>query len=194
MNVLADTAAPLTLRYQVLDMAGGLVAERSGVSPAEALGRGRATDRPLDAPVLEIPLGDFRLWELDSPYLYWLHVVLEERGEPRDELQVRFGMRKVRAARNRIWLNDRLLYLRGALDQDFYPETSYTPPSKEFLAEQFDRALHLGLNLLRCHIKGPDPRYLEVATRRGSSSGRSCRTGSASLKRRRRGDAKRSPA
>ena len=56
---------------------------------------------------------------------------------------------------------------RGALDQDYYPDTICTVPSVEFLEDQFRKAKELGLNCLRCHIKAADPRYYEVADRIG---------------------------
>ncbi len=36
-----------------------------------------------------------------------------------------------------------------------------------FLEDQARKAKELGLNMLRCHIKVPDPRYYEVADRMG---------------------------
>src|SRR5690606_14180849 len=53
--------------------------------------------------------------------------------------------------------------MRGALDQDYYPEGIYTPPSLGFLRAQMRQAKAMGLNCLRCHIKAPDPRYLQAA-------------------------------
>lgn len=158
---------PLTLRYEIMDGDGRRVAERADVPLAEALGADDQTERALTSPYVTLPVDAARLWSLDDPHLYRLRVVLEERGEPQDELSVRFGMRKIESRRNRIFLNDEAIYLIGALDQDFYPETSYTPPSDEFLADQIDKARHMGLNLLRCHIKAPDPRYLDLADERG---------------------------
>jgi beta-galactosidase/beta-glucuronidase len=76
-------------------------------------------------------------------------------------------MRKIEAKDGKILLNNKPIFLAGALDQDFYPHTEYTIPSDEFLKDQMLKAKHLGLNLLRCHIKVPDPRYLEMADRIG---------------------------
>ncbi|MBA2313126.1 MAG: transcriptional regulator [Actinobacteria bacterium] len=64
-------------------------------------------------------------------------------------------------------MNGQPIYLRGALDQDYYHSTIYTPPSGDLLREQVLRAKELGLNCLRCHIKVPDPRYLQWADRLG---------------------------
>ena len=67
----------------------------------------------------------------------------------------------------RIYLNGQPIYLRGVLDQGYYPETIYTPPSLEFLEKQARSAKDLGFNCLRIHIKVEDPRYYDVADRLG---------------------------
>ena len=115
----------------------------------------------------EIELDDPTLWEPDSPYLYTACVTLKLDGKIADSSCVEFGMRKIEARDNLIFLNNHPIFLIGALDQDFYPGTEYTPPSDQFLKTQFIRAKRMGLNMLRCHIKIPDPRYLEWADRVG---------------------------
>jgi hypothetical protein len=77
------------------------------------------------------------------------------------------GFRTVEVRERRIYLNGKPIYLRSALDQAYYPETVYTPPSVEFLEDQARKAKELGLNCLRTHIKVEDPRYYEVADRLG---------------------------
>jgi hypothetical protein len=161
------SAADLSLHYRVLGPDGQVVGERRRVSLSEGLGESPSPGRAMQSPFVEIPIEGMRLWRLDDPHLYTLEVRLEKNAGERDALSTRFGMRKVEIRSNRIYLNDQPLYMMGALDQDFYPETSYTPPSVEFLADQVDKAKHMGLNLLRCHIKAPDPRYLDVADEKG---------------------------
>ncbi len=107
------------------------------------------------------------LWELDSPNLYTLDVILDVEDQPVDQQTVRFGIRTLEASDGQLWLNGRLLYLRGVLDQDYYPEGIYTPPSLDFLRAQVRQAKAMGLNCLRCHIKIPDPRYLQAADEEG---------------------------
>jgi hypothetical protein len=107
------------------------------------------------------------LWEPDAPHLYTLDVVLCADDRPADRQAARFGIRTIEAREGRLWLNGRLLYLRGALDQDYYPEGIYTPPSLDFLRAQVRQAKSMGLNCLRCHIKVPDPRYLQAADEEG---------------------------
>jgi hypothetical protein len=157
----------LQLCYEILDGDNRVVGRRNSTTLAEALAGNPTPERPLASPSIEIAVDGLRLWSLEDPHLYRLRVVLEETGVLRDELTVRFGMRKIEARQNRIYLNGQSIYVMGALDQDFYPETNYTPPSDDFLADQIEKAQHMGLNLLRCHIKAPDPRYLDLADERG---------------------------
>ena len=108
------------------------------------------------------PVPDALLWSPDTPHLYQTLVTLERDGEVEDCVCQRFGMRKVEAKNGRVWINNRPLILMGALDQAFYPRTIYTPPSEEFLRDQFHKAKEMGLNLMRCHIKVPTESYLRL--------------------------------
>lgn len=118
-----------------------------------------------------LPLPDPLLWEPDAPHLYGLRVELvainAKAARVMDAFETRFGMRTIEAADGRILLNGHPIFLAGALDQDFYPGTIYTPPSTAYLRDQFQKAKQMGLNLLRCHIKTPDPRYLDLCDEMG---------------------------
>ena len=98
-------------------------------------------------------------WSPASPTLYTLHVWLSSG----DNQNYRFGFRTFETRSGKFYLNGQVVYLRAALDQDFYPETIYTSPSLDYLKNEMQQAKALGLNMLRCHIKVPDPRYLQAA-------------------------------
>ncbi|TNC65023.1 glycoside hydrolase family 2 protein [Rubellimicrobium roseum] len=106
-------------------------------------------------------------WSPDSPALYTFRATLRAGDEALDSCEERFGFRRFEARDGIFYLNDQPLYMRGALDQDYYPDGFGTPPSLELLEDQVRKAKAMGLNLLRCHIKVPDPRYYEVADRLG---------------------------
>lgn len=122
------------------------------------------TIRPVDSLIrisgrIEAP----RRWHPDHPYLYTAEVDLTGK----DIARTRFGFRRFEVKNGKFVLNGEPFYVIGALDQDFYPETNYTTPSEKYLRDEFRMAKELGLNLLRCHIKIPDERYLKVADEEG---------------------------
>lgn len=136
------------VQLSVLDAGGNVVAEAGVTAGASA--------------TASLTVANARLWSTDEPSLYSLVVDLGT-----DKRVETFGFRTIEAKGGQILLNGKPIYIRGALDQDYYPDGIYTPPSLEFLEDQARKAKHLGLNLLRCHIKVPDPRYYEVADRLG---------------------------
>jgi hypothetical protein len=101
-------------------------------------------------------------WSPDEPNLYTLKVSTRN-----DEVTETFGFRTIEAQDGRILLNGRPFYLRGALDQDYYPDLICTPPSQEYIEDQFRKAKDMGLNCLRVHIKVADPRYYAAADKLG---------------------------
>ena len=143
-------AAGLPARVEVRDGEGEVVAQTE-IAAAGAV-------------AVELAVAGAKLWDILQPNLYTLAVTL---GDGIDVVEESFGFRTVAAADGKILLNGRPVYMRGALDQDYYPDGIYTPPSLEFLEDQAKKAIELGLNTLRCHIKVPDPRYYEVADRFG---------------------------
>jgi Glycosyl hydrolases family 2, sugar binding domain/Glycosyl hydrolases family 2 len=98
------------------------------------------------------------LWGLNRPTLYNIELAYGD-----DRYTGRFGFRSFEARDGQFYLNGEPIYIISALDQDFYPEGIYTPPSYEFLLDQMRKAKQIGLNMLRTHIKVPTPDYLRAA-------------------------------
>lgn len=129
---------------------------------------------------LSIPVPAPMLWDTRSPHLYHMEATLlvepeagagaagDRRLVAVDSIGSNFGFRTISTSpEGYLMLNGRILYLRGALDQDYYPDLIYTPFSDEQLDDQFAKAKHMGLNCLRTHIKITDPRYYDAADRAG---------------------------
>ena len=126
----------------------------------------------IDAEELAVPIPEPMLWDTTDPNLYMVEASLldgsDDRAEPLDVLSSSFGMRTIgTSSSGHLLLNGRVLYVRGALDQDYYPDLIYTPFTDAELDTQFAKAKHMGLNLLRTHIKITDPRYYDAADRAG---------------------------
>ncbi|HMF34960.1 MAG TPA: glycoside hydrolase family 2 TIM barrel-domain containing protein, partial [Candidatus Lokiarchaeia archaeon] len=108
-----------------------------------------------------------KLWFPGAPELYKANLILFEvppnaqgEGTVVDSLSTEFGLRMVSTIRRQIRLNGRPVVLRGVLDQAFYPDTLYTPPSDDYMQEEIRAMKEMGVNLIRKHIKVEDPRYL----------------------------------
>jgi len=101
-------------------------------------------------------------WSPDEPNLYTLKVSTSD-----DEVTESFGFRTIETRDGKIYLNGRPFYMRAALDQDYYPDLICTPPSQEYIEDEFRKAKEMGLNCLRVHIKVADPRYYAAADKVG---------------------------
>lgn len=104
--------------------------------------------------VIEDPI----LWDTENPNLYVFKVTYGN-----DTFSGRFGFREFVVQDGEFLLNGKPFYMIGALDQDFYPESNYITPSKEYLIDEMKKAKAMGLNTLRCHIKIPVKEYLDAA-------------------------------
>lgn len=109
---------------------------------------------------------DLQLWAPGAPALYDVEATLDADGLTHTR-RFTTGLRRIEANEGELRLNGQPLYLRGALDQDYSPETGYAYPGDDVLARRFQVARDAGLNLVRCHVKLPDPRYLALADRTG---------------------------
>jgi hypothetical protein len=105
-------------------------------------------------------------WSPSTPSLYQVDATFRQNGITDSQTFVT-GFRSICADDEKLWLNGNPLYLRGALDQDYHPTTGFAYPGDAALEKRFGAARAAGLNLLRCHVKLPDPRYLALADRFG---------------------------
>lgn len=112
-----------------------------------------------------LPVPDPRLWSPADPHLY--QVVLETEGEPADVVTVTAGLRQLEVRGEELYLNGERLYVRGVLDQGYWPVTGLTAPSEEALVRDLELAAGFGYNLVRKHLKLEEPRWLHHADRMG---------------------------
>lgn len=106
-----------------------------------------------DTPPPALRVEGVRPWAPGSPVLYEVTVHLLEGGKPVDALRGRVGFRSVAWRDGRFHLNGAPLFLRGVLDQGYWPESGLTAPTREALVEDARLALRLGFNLVRKHVK-----------------------------------------
>ena len=116
---------------------------------------------------LSLPVADPRLWSPADPHLYDLEVSF---GDDRVRGYCAFRTVEVRpdaAGVPRVHLNGEPVFLRGVLDQGYWPDGLMTPPSEGALEHDVRAARELGFNLLRMHIKVEQPRFYALCDRLG---------------------------
>ena len=109
-----------------------------------------------------------KLWSPKSPHLYTVRLTLmnHSTGE-HDKVSSYTGLREVSVIDGQLCLNGAPLYLRGVLDQGYFPEGWYTAPADEDLRRDVELTLAMGFNCARKHQKAEDPRYLYWADKLG---------------------------
>jgi len=108
------------------------------------------------------------LWSPEQPHLYEVRLTLLNgaTGEC-DEATTYVGLREVSVTDGQLCLNGDPLYLRGVLDQGYFPEGWYTATTDEALRRDVELTLAMGFNCARKHQKAEDPRYLYWADKLG---------------------------
>lgn len=99
------------------------------------------------------------LWDVADPYLYDLRLRYEE-----DEVVSYCAFRTVSVEKDdngvpRFFLNHKPLFVRGLLDQGYWPDGLMTAPSDEALVFDIQAARAAGFNMLRKHIKVEQDRW-----------------------------------
>jgi beta-galactosidase/beta-glucuronidase len=116
--------------------------------------------------LVNLPLSSPRLWSPADPYLYRIRARLQS-PDGIDEVTCTAGLRRVEVAGDEIRLNGSRLYLRGVLDQGYWPGSGLSAPSPEALRRDLELARAAGYNLVRKHLKLEDPRWLHFADQMG---------------------------
>ncbi len=112
---------------------------------------GTLTRGAVASAVIDLP--EVHAWSPEDPFLYDLLLTVGE-----DRVQSYFAMRKFSVGEDekkhpRLMLNNRPYFFDGVLDQGYWPESLYTPPSDEAMVFDIQEMKKLGFNMLRKHIK-----------------------------------------
>ena len=143
----------------------------AGTAPADlvdaiALDNGKEVSH-VTGPVgmqFSLPLADPKPWSPDNPFLYDLKVQLLHAGQPTDSVASYFGMRKISQGPDekgipRIYLNGKILYQLGVLDQGYWPDGLYTAPTDDALRSDIEMVKKFGFNTDRKHMKVEPDRW-----------------------------------
>jgi hypothetical protein len=111
-----------------------------------------AAEVPVGEPV-RVAIPDPRPWSPDDPFRYDISVTLGA-----DRVRGYFGMRSFAVGPDahgvpRLLLNGAPYFHAGLLDQGYWPDGLYTPPSDEAMVHDIVTMKRLGFTMLRKHIK-----------------------------------------
>ena len=106
--------------------------------------------------VLNVP--DMKTWSPASPYLYGLKISVVRDGKAVDTVQGYTAMRKVSIVKDAnghkvMAINNEPIFHYGPLDQGWWPDGLYTPPTDEAMKYDLKVTLDHGFNMIRKHIK-----------------------------------------
>ncbi len=94
-------------------------------------------------------------WTPGNPFLYTVKVTAGAAGTAVcDKVEGYFGMRKFEIRRNekgldRIYLNNKPLFVFGVVDKGMWPGALYTPPDEKAMVEDIRFAKECGFNMIR---------------------------------------------
>ena len=114
-----------------------------------------------------IKVKDMHLWSPEDPYLYIFKVSTDT-----DEVTSYFAMRKFSVVKDdkgipRLGLNNKPYFMKGVLDQGYFPGGLLTPRSYEDYKNDVKLIKDLGFNTVRKHIKIEAPRFYYECDRQG---------------------------
>lgn len=121
---------------------------------------------PAQPVTLHLPITTPRLWSPADPHLYEVTLTLES-ADGTDRVGSATGLRRIETDGDQILLNGERLYVRGVLDQGYWPRTGITAPDDRAFVTDIELAREAGFNLVRKHLKLEDPRFLHHADRLG---------------------------
>lgn len=112
---------------------------------------------------IKVAVPGAKLWSPDRPFLYDLEIAVSRNGEAVDEVGSYFGMRKIEIGDvggvKKMLLNGAFVFQFGVLDQGFWPDGVYTPPTDDAIQYDVQTMKDLGFNMVRKHLKVEPARW-----------------------------------
>lgn len=130
----------------------------------------------------ELHVDEPQLWSPERPYLYNVEVTLWQDGAVVDFVRSYCAFRTVEvkpdeAGAPRVHLNGATYFVRGVLDQGYWPDGLLTAPSDDALVYDIEAMRSAGFNTLRKHIKIESERWYYHCDRLGMLVWQDCVSG-----------------
>ena len=112
----------------------------------------------------ELQVDEPQLWSPESPHLYAVKATLQRDGVVVDAVHSYCAFRTVEVKKDvagvpRVHLNGAPYFVRGVLDQGYWPDGLLTAPSDDALVYDVEAMKSAGFNTLRKHIKIESERW-----------------------------------
>ncbi len=133
----------------------------------------------------ELRVNDPLLWSPESPHLYDVEATLRQNGVVVDTVRSYCAFRTVEVKPDengvpRVHLNGSPYFVRGVLDQGYWPDGLMTAPSDDALVYDIEAMKSAGFNTLRKHIKIESERWYYHCDRLGMLVWQDCVSGGSS--------------
>ena len=130
----------------------------------------------------ELHVDDPLLWSPERPYLYNVEATLQRDGVAVDAAHSYCAFRTVEVKKDvagvpRVHLNGAPYFVRGVLDQGYWPDGLMTAPSDDALVYDIEAMKSAGFNTLRKHIKIESERWYYHCDRIGMLVWQDCVSG-----------------
>ena len=130
----------------------------------------------------KIQVDDPQLWSPERPYLYSVEATLWQDGAVVDFVRSYCAFRTVEVKKDvagvpRVHLNGVPYFVRGVLDQGYWPDGLMTTPSDDALVYDIEAMKSAGFNTLRKHIKIESERWYYHCDRLGMLVWQDCVSG-----------------
>ena len=130
----------------------------------------------------ELHVDDVQLWSPESPHLYAVEATLQRDGVAVDAAHSYCAFRTVEVKKDeagvpRVHLNGAPYFVRGVLDQGYWPDGLMTAPSDGALVYDIEAMKSAGFNTLRKHIKIESERWYYHCDRLGMLVWQDCVSG-----------------
>ncbi len=144
------TVAIKTDAKNAIDGTLSIKIKKDGRTAAKATGRVDET--------ITLQLKNPVLWTPDNPFLYDISIELIYKNKTTDKVKSYTGIRKISIGKTadgftRMLLNNEFIYQNGPLDQGFWPDGIYTPPTEAAMVYDLRATKKMGFNMLRKHVK-----------------------------------------
>jgi len=114
-----------------------------------------------------LELGDQAvLWDEFNPQVYNVEISLNNKNTI-SQYKTSFGLREIKKSRNRLFLNNHPIFLRGTLECCVFPRTGYPPTDVEPWRRIMRRVKEYGLNHIRFHSWCPPEAAFRAADLEG---------------------------